>query len=235
MRELDTLIGRETKALVFSLVVHFLLLCTYLFYFYEQKKVPHEPLFIPLNLLAYQAPIPLQPKVEAKEVVESKPEPKPEPKKIEKVLPIKKPIEKPMQKRVEKPVEEVIKPTEKENIEEVITTPSSIKEDKVDKQKMIVEQEKEFVQTNFSIIRDMALANLIYPNTARRMGWNGIVEVRLVIDTDGKLLEARVVKSSGRELLDTTALESVLSLKDKVLPKPQSVSTLILPIAFSLK
>ncbi|MFA6196672.1 MAG: energy transducer TonB [Sulfurimonas sp.] len=228
---LNTLIGNETKALVFSLVVHFLLIGTYLFYFYEQKKVPHEPLCIPINLLAYQAPTPVQPVVEAKEVVESKPEPK----KIEKVLPIKKPVEKPMQKRVEKPVEELIKSIEKENIEEIVTTPSPIKEDKVDKQKMIVEQEKEFVQTNFSIIRDMALANLIYPNTARRMGWNGIVEIKLVIDTDGKLLEAIVVKSSGRELLDSTALESVLSLKDKVLPKPQAVSTIILPIAFSLK
>ena len=234
MRELNTLIGHETKALVFSLVVHFLLICTYLFYFYEQKKVPHEPLFIPLNLLAYQAPTPLQPEVKAKEVVESKPEPKPEPKKIEKVLPTKKHVEQVVQKRVEKPAEELTKPTEKENIQEVVI-PSSEKEEEVNKQKIIVEKEKEFVQTNFSLIRDMASANLIYPNTARRMGWSGIVEVRLVINTDGKLLEARVVKSSGRELLDTTALESVLSLKDKVLPKPQSVSTLILPIAFSLK
>ncbi|MCX6051017.1 MAG: energy transducer TonB [Campylobacterales bacterium] len=228
------MIGHETKALVFSLVVHFLLLCTYLFYFYEQKKVPHEPIFIPLNLLAYQPPAPLQPMVEAKEVIESKSEPKPEPKKIEKVLPTKKHVEQVVQMKAQKPVEEAIKPIEKEIIEEVIT-PSSIKEEKVDKQKMIVEQQEKFIQTNFSLIRDMALANLIYPNTARRMGWSGIVEVRLVIDTDGKLLEAIVVKSSGRELLDTTALESVLSLKDKVLPKPQSVSTIILPIAFSLK
>lgn len=119
---------------------------------------------------------------------------------------------------VEKQTHEVVKKVE-------ITAPKQTQK----------EQEEEFTTTNFSSIRDMATKNLIYPNRAQKMGWCGTTEVKIVIDTNGKLLEATIKKSSGRELLDNSALESVLALKGEILPKPKRVSTLILPISFSIK
>ena len=119
---------------------------------------------------------------------------------------------------VEKPVHEVVKKVE------TIAPKQTQKE-----------QDNEFTTTNFSSIRDMATKNLYYPSRAQKMGWSGTTEIKIVIDTNGKLLDAIINKSSGRELLDNSALESVLSLKDEVLPKPKKVTTLVLPISFSIK
>ena len=67
------------------------------------------------------------------------------------------------------------------------------------------------------------------------MGWNGVVHVALVIDTNGRLESATIHQSSGRAVLDDAALEAALKLKGDQLPKPKSLSTVILPIAFKLK
>lgn len=81
----------------------------------------------------------------------------------------------------------------------------------------------------------MALKNLVYPRVANKMGWSGVVEIKLVVGTDGKLLGATVHKSSGRELLDKSALKAALALKNEKLPKPQTRSEIILPIAFRME
>ncbi|MDD2567426.1 MAG: energy transducer TonB, partial [Thiovulaceae bacterium] len=94
--------------------------------------------------------------------------------------------------------------------------------------------EEEFVKTNFEIIRDMVLANLKYPNMAKRMGQTGIVELILVIDTSGKLLEVMLQKSSGYKLLDKSALQAATRLSEAILPNPQAVSRVVLPVAFAL-
>ncbi|HHO41864.1 MAG TPA: energy transducer TonB, partial [Epsilonproteobacteria bacterium] len=95
-------------------------------------------------------------------------------------------------------------------------------------------QQKSFSKTNFAIIRDMVLANLKYPNNAKRMGWQGVVEVQLVVSQSGKLLEYKIYKSSGKRQLDQAALNAVKSIANKNLPKPQTKTTLILPIGFKL-
>ncbi|NCB54927.1 MAG: energy transducer TonB, partial [Epsilonproteobacteria bacterium] len=68
-----------------------------------------------------------------------------------------------------------------------------------------------------------------------RMSWTGVVHVALVIDTDGKLVGATIHQSSGKSVLDDAALEAAFKLKSDLLPKPQRLSTVILPIAFKLK
>jgi len=90
-------------------------------------------------------------------------------------------------------------------------------------------------KADFEIIREMAIANLVYPSIARRMGWSGVVHISLTIDANGKLVDSKIYQSSNKELLDNTALEAVKALKNQALPKPQSASTIILPIAFKLK
>jgi len=97
------------------------------------------------------------------------------------------------------------------------------------------ELEKEFVKTNFGMIRDSVLSKLVYPNIARRMGQIGVVEVAMVIGTNGKLKNHFVSKSSGFPLLDEAALKAVATLGSELLPKPQVESRVILPISFKLK
>ncbi|AFL68916.1 energy transducer TonB [Sulfurospirillum barnesii] len=92
-----------------------------------------------------------------------------------------------------------------------------------------------YERTDFEIIRDKVLSRLIYPSVARRMGWNGVVHIALLIDTDGRLVSATIHKSSNRTSLDEAALEAALKLQGVQLPKPKSLSTVILPIAFKLR
>ncbi len=48
-----------------------------------------------------------------------------------------------------------------------------------------------------------------YPSAARLNGWEGKVVVRAVIRADGHLLEVKVHRSSGHEVLDDAAMEAV--------------------------
>ncbi len=53
----------------------------------------------------------------------------------------------------------------------------------------------------------ISLAEPVYPLEARRSGVEGEVFVKLLIDTTGKVIDARIVKSGG-ELLDRASLEA---------------------------
>lgn len=250
---LKTLISNNKKAFIASLVFHILLISVYFFYFYSSHKKNQEKIAVPMKYLCccvmQDCPMNKNKKLEEpKEIVKPKQnsEKKIVEKKIIKESAIKESVtEKPSPKKeiIEEKIAQ-IKPTE-------VNPPQAqpVKEPFVEKQAHEVvkkveiatpkqtqkEQEEEFATTNFSSIRDMATKNLIYPNRAQKMGWGGTTEIKIVIDTNGKLLEATINKSSGKEILDNSALESVLALKDEILPKPKRVSTLILPISFSIK
>lgn len=174
-------------------------------------------------------------RVAPKPVVPTPPEPVQEVKKIEPLKPIEKvkPLPKPIVKK------EVVNP---EPIrEEVVSasTPVNAVEANVAHEVSPVSpastSAEPYEKTDFEIIRDKVLARLIYPSVARRMGWNGVVHVALLIDTDGRLVSVTLHQSSGRSMLDDAALEAALKLKGEQLPKPKSLSTVILPIAFKLK
>jgi periplasmic protein TonB len=62
---------------------------------------------------------------------------------------------------------------------------------------------------------------LHYPPAARRRGTEGIVGVRLHIGTDGRLLEAIVVSTSGSRVLDNAALSGIKEL----FPYPHPIDT----------
>lgn len=173
-------------------------------------------------------------RVVPKPIEPTPPEPVQEVKKVEPVKPIEKvkPLPKPIVKK------EVVNP---EPIREEVTPPMPVQA----VQPSIVQEAapitptstsaEPYERTDFEIIRDKVLSRLIYPSTARRMGWNGVVHVALVIDTNGRLVSATIHESSGRGMLDDAALEAALKLKGDQLPKPKSLSTVILPIAFKLR
>ena len=48
-----------------------------------------------------------------------------------------------------------------------------------------------------------------YPKRARRRGYEGTVVLEVLVDTDGRVKELRVLKSSGHRVLDKAALKSV--------------------------
>jgi protein TonB len=77
-----------------------------------------------------------------------------------------------------------------------------------------------------------------YPARAMEMGWQGRVEVRLVIGVGGLTQTASIKSSSGYEVLDQQALEIVLKAKP-LTPIPASLRgrefTIDIPIIFELE
>jgi len=92
---------------------------------------------------------------------------------------------------------------------------------------------KEYMARNFGYIRDLIVNNLKYPYTARRMGWKGSLTVAFVILENGTVEAARVIRSSGHDLLDQTVIKTVQTLQPY--PKPPSKAEVIIPIAFRLE
>lgn len=221
----------ETKGLVTSFLLHSVVIGFYILFLHTKSlDLMQESKTIVLEMSMLDRTV-------ATKVVQEIPSP-PEVK-IEPIKPIEKP--KPIVKKemvVPLLKQEVVQP---QPVQEVFAEPSPT----VQSAQLLPEEVapitptltsvEPYVKTDFEIIRDKVLAKLIYPSVARRMGWNGVVHVALVIDTEGKLVSASIHQSSGRQLLDDAALDAANKLKGEHLPKPKSLSTVILPIAFKLK
>jgi len=156
--------------------------------------------------------------------------------KVQEHVEVKKVIESPLHVEEDVLVEENIE--KNEAIEEIksIESVEEIQVAKVEQKEELNEKDVQdaFVETNFHSIRDKVLANLKYPHVAKRMKQTGVVEVLLIIDTDGKLLEVTLHKSSGYKLLDNSAISAAGMLCTQTLPIPQTISRVMLPIYFAL-
>ena len=190
------------------------------------------------------APPPPEPKPEPK--VEPKPLPKPEPKKIEKPKPEPKKVEKKPLPKPEPRPEPKIEPTP------AITTPASVATPapavnsnlpannksiaSAPAQKVAQELNLSNAQSDedFSKVIAAVKKHKSYPNNARRMKHQGVVEVRFLLKTDGSIDELKVTKSSGFESLDNGALENVKKASSEF-PKPKEARYLRFPIAFTLR
>ncbi len=49
----------------------------------------------------------------------------------------------------------------------------------------------------------------VYPESARRQGWEGLVMLRALVNEKGKVVQIEIEKSSGYSILDESALETV--------------------------
>ncbi|MFA7084350.1 MAG: TonB family protein [Arcobacteraceae bacterium] len=227
----------EKKAFFISFLIYSTLFGSYLLYkHYNPIKIESKREVISMQLSSFELPkqnsvVPTQAieKTKAIEKPIEKNKPVEKPKAITPAKPIEKIIKKPIEKPIEKP-KEILKEEIAQPIEE--KTSKSQEQKSIEREPEKITHEQNFVKTNFAIIRNKVLSTLIYPNVAKRMGWVGVVELAIVIDTNGKLLDVYIYKSSNRELLDTAALKSAMKLKNQNLPKPQMVSTLILPVSF---
>jgi protein TonB len=79
---------------------------------------------------------------------------------------------------------------------------------------------------------------LIYPQRARRRGWQGQVTIAIHITHQGRLNNVRLAKSSGYALLDDSALMAITKLGQISLPEslgPLQAMDLLLPVSYQLR
>lgn len=219
-----------SRGFIFSFLLHIGGIGLYYLYFYAPKVYAKELKTVSISLaqIVPEKVLQEQPKeIEKKELIKKEPIKK---KKIVKKKFVKKkaPVIKPKPKPVEKKlVKKVIQQTSKQSVKKKEPIKKEIVENKVVK--------PDFIQTNFAVIRDRVLQKLIYPRIAKKMGYSGVVELELIINSQGKLLDARIKRSSGKSVLDKAALKAANKLKAQILPKPQSITTVVLPVSFRLK
>ncbi|MCW5798080.1 MAG: energy transducer TonB [Nitrospira sp.] len=75
-----------------------------------------------------------------------------------------------------------------------------------------------------------------YPVDARLKHIEGRVVVRIVIQENGQIVSAAIAKSSGHDILDQAALETIRKVSSITLTQPleQSTVTLHVPIRYQL-
>lgn len=195
-------------------------------------------------------PEPPKPEPKPEPKVEPKPLPKPEPKKIEKPKPEPKKVEKkPLPKpepRPEPKIEPKVEPKPAITAPAPTATPAPAVNSNLPAnnksiasapaQKVAQELNLSNAQSDedFSKVIAAVKKHKSYPNNARRMKHQGVVEVRFLLKTDGSIDELKVTKSSGFESLDNGALENVKKASSEF-PKPKEARYLRFPIAFTLR
>ena len=195
-------------------------------------------------------PEPPKPEPKPEPKVEPKPLPKPEPKKIEKPKAEPKKVEKkPLPKpepRPEPKIEPKVEPKPAITAPAPTATPATAVNSNLPAnnksiasapaQKVAQELNLSNAQSDedFSKVIAAVKKHKSYPNNARRMKHQGVVEVRFLLKTDGSIDELKVTKSSGFESLDNGALENVKKASSEF-PKPKEARYLRFPIAFTLR
>lgn len=80
----------------------------------------------------------------------------------------------------------------------------------------------------------MEQARKNYPRQARRMRMQGVVEVEFLWKENKNLAELKIIQSSGHNLLDKSALESIRKAS-AFFTYYQSDLRIVLPIMYNLK
>ncbi len=75
--------------------------------------------------------------------------------------------------------------------------------------------------------------NKVYPDRARRMGWEGKVELTFRVFEDGTIRDIAVAKSSGYQALDDAAKDAVR--RSKLTYRPAEKISVVLPIEYRLQ
>ncbi|GAB4422955.1 MAG: energy transducer TonB [Thermodesulfovibrionales bacterium] len=89
-----------------------------------------------------------------------------------------------------------------------------------------------YLKEHFTYIRDIIMKNLAYPHMARKMGWEGRVTVSFVVFENGSASDIKILESSGFDILDRNAMETVKKVSP--FPKPPVRAEVIIPIVYKL-
>ena len=91
-----------------------------------------------------------------------------------------------------------------------------------------------YLREKLSIISSILQKNASYPPLARRMGWEGKVVIAITIREDKSLENVEVVRSSGYDILDQNAIETVRR-SYHLFPKPPVTVRVVVPITYKLE
>ncbi len=89
-----------------------------------------------------------------------------------------------------------------------------------------------YLKESFSYIRDMIQKKVTYPELARQMGWEGKVTVSFIISIVGYAKDIKVMRSSGVDVLDKSAIEAVKNASP--FPEPPVEAQIIIPITYNI-
>jgi protein TonB len=138
-------------------------------------------------------------------------------------------------------VSEALKMTNKEGIslssrsevvsKSLLTADHTLKEEAMTRRS---EPSGKVEEAQFSVISKLVREHLEYPYLARRMGWEGEVLLFFRLNPTGEVEEIKVLKSSGFEVLDKSAVNAV-KRASKHFPRPNQIVLIKLPIQFKLE
>jgi len=103
----------------------------------------------------------------------------------------------------------------------------NLKEDKVEEKEL-------YLREKLSIISSIDQKSITYPPIARKMGWEGRVLLSITLREDGSLKEVKVLESSGYQVLDKNAVDTVKRVAH-LFPKPPAEVIIKLPINYKLE
>ncbi|MFN3395380.1 MAG: energy transducer TonB [Thermodesulfovibrionales bacterium] len=89
-----------------------------------------------------------------------------------------------------------------------------------------------YIKEHFAYIRDIITKNISYPFMARKMGWSGRVTISFIIIEDGSVKDIKIVESSGFDILDRNAAETVKKVSP--FPRPPVRAEVIVPVVYRL-
>jgi len=84
----------------------------------------------------------------------------------------------------------------------------------------------------FAYVRDAVQRKIVYPATARRMGWEGKVVVAFRLLPDGSVRDVRVIRGSGHATLDRGAVAAVRIASP--FPRPPAEAEIVTPVVYRL-
>jgi protein TonB len=90
-----------------------------------------------------------------------------------------------------------------------------------------------YLKEQFEYIRQKIMRQLTYPGIARKMGWTGQATVAFTIMENGRVSGFRIVHSSGFDLLDADAVDTVK--RSSPFPRPPVRAEIVMPITYQLK
>jgi len=91
-----------------------------------------------------------------------------------------------------------------------------------------------FLKEKLSVISSIIQKNISYPPLARKMGWEGKVIICIHLRSDGTLEDVKIERSSGYDLLDRDALETVKKVAH-LFPRPPVDVIVRLPVSYKLE
>lgn len=94
-------------------------------------------------------------------------------------------------------------------------------------------QSADYIKRNYNYLQRRIRDKLVYPPPARKAGIQGVTEVTFTIHEDGKVSGITIRKSSGHEILDNAAVQTIIAASP--FPKPPAPARIAIPISFKLR